>query len=115
MAYIALDTFNRANQSSWGTASDGGHTWHVLAGSSSYNISSNTGVATMSSSGDTAFNALSSTANNEPFDLYMTWQTSNGSNHVGVFFDYLGSSDYMYAEATASNINIHRIVSGGDT
>jgi hypothetical protein len=44
----------------------------------------------------------------------MEWQTNNSSNHVGVFFDYLDSNDYMYAEATASNVNIHRIVSGSD-
>lgn len=115
MGYIALDTFNRSNQSGWGTASDGAHTWSVLSsGGASYNISGNTGVATLGSSGNTSFNALASSANGEPFEIYMEWQTSNSSNHVGVFFDYLDSSNYMYAEATASNVNIHRIISGSD-
>ena len=48
MAIIAQDTFSRANQSGWGTGSDG-KTWSEVAGTDPLSISSNKGLVTKAS------------------------------------------------------------------
>ena|SRR3990167_1745045 len=61
MATVFQDTFNRADQSNWGTASGGGD-WTTTTGGSgaSVSISSNRGANTGSGSGDAgAYHALS--------------------------------------------------------
>lgn len=54
MTIIASDTFTRANQTGWGTASDGTDTWSQAAGSYTNNIVSNQGELT----GSTAINFM---------------------------------------------------------
>src|SRR6266568_2350337 len=59
MTVLAQDTFIRANQSGWGTASDG-NTWTQLRGTQTLSIASNEGVLTYPGNQTTGIMALSS-------------------------------------------------------
>lgn len=105
------DTFHRANQSNWGTASDGS-TWSVTHGSLTYAISSNTGTAT-GTTGD-GYSILDADGYTVE-DIFANFQMPNSNNtKFGIIARYIDSNNFYYAyvDFTSQNGHIARFVGG---
>jgi hypothetical protein len=98
MTAIGTDTFQRANQSGWGTASDG-QTWQHISGNATAAISNNTGTLTANTTHD--FWALGA----EYGDMCVTCEVQ-----------ITGGGDAGIAVRSTSNTNIYRlnVSSGGN-
>lgn len=110
---VANDTFNRANQSGWGTASDG-TTWG--GGTLTYAISSNTGTIT-GTAGNNYANVLDSELSTAESG-FLTFQFTNTNNlKVGVLLRWVDTNNhyFCYADFNAQNITIAKNVSGAFT
>jgi hypothetical protein len=107
---LGTDTFQRANQSLWGTASDG-QTWGGDANSRSvFSISGNAGV--VSKTGSTSYSAvLGSTASNA--ELYATASLSSfsGSN-FGDVLRWTDGNDWYKAFIDGASLLIQKKVNG---
>ncbi len=106
MATIGSDTFARANQSGWGTASDG-QAWFQLAGVLTAAIASNTGTVTNDPNHDNWF-ALG-TKTQIDTDCLVRFKLQDKSHDIpGLMFRSNGAS-------TANTTNAYRIVYNGTT
>lgn len=107
---IASDTFTRANQSGWGTASDT-EAWNVVQGNSAnYSIVSNKGqiantVAT--------YSTLLGTGTINSGDHFARITPSASGDFAGFTFAYVNSSNYCYTEVVNSAVRIYKVVNGG--
>ncbi len=107
---IAQDTFQRANQSPWGTASDG-HTWGGDANNNgSFSIAGNVGLA--SNAGSTTYSAvLGSTATNAEVYATLSISTFNSTN-FGVVLRWTDGNNWYKAYLDGSNLIIQKKVGG---
>lgn len=109
---IASDTFVRANQSGWGTASDGS-VWAVGSGGLSYSITSNQGAISGTSGAGFTFLGTESTLNGE---AQLTFQIKNNtSDNLGIALRVTDASNLYYAYYANNTVFIKKIVSGTTT
>ncbi len=110
---IGQDTFTRANQSLWGTASDG-QTWGGDAnGNSIFSINNNTGLVT--SGGSNAFNAILGT-NYSDEDVVFSGTMSNFTNsNIGAVVRYTDTNNWYKAYIDGTSLIIQKKVSGTTT
>lgn len=114
-AFWAWDTFQRPDQTYWGTASNG-MTWGGNAdSSSSFSISNNTGLIEPSSAEN--FNAVLGlpVANAEVFMSGSMTALAGGVNTLGVVLRWSNQSNYYRAAITGSKLVIQRVVNGSFT
>jgi hypothetical protein len=106
---VASDTFTRANQSGWGTASDGSHTWTPVTGSLVYSILNNAGHGT-------GYAALAKTVLGVSVadqDATVTFQTTDAASSVGFALRSTGvSTHYACVTNGANSVRISKLVSG---
>lgn len=112
---LAQDTFDRADQSGLGTASDG-KTW-TLAGGGTWAISSN--QATMSAPSDGALATVDAAATNMIVSVTaptMTWSASSNEG-LSLVARYADASNYymVIAYAASSGIQVYKRVAGSNT
>lgn len=108
---IAQDTFQRANQSGWGTASDG-NTWGGDAQTSVFSISSNTGQV---ANGNTSYSAvLGSPVGDAEVLLSGSISAFNGTNFGGVL-RWSDGNDWYKAYIDGSNLVLQKRVNGTAT
>jgi len=107
---LGTDTFQRANQSLWGTASDG-QTWGGDANSqSAFSISGNAGL--VSNTGSTSYSAvLGPTAANA--EVYATGSLSSFSNgNFGDVLRWTDGNNWYKAYIDGAHLFIQKKVSG---
>ncbi|HEX6393125.1 MAG TPA: LamG-like jellyroll fold domain-containing protein [Acidimicrobiales bacterium] len=110
---LASDTFQRANQSHWGTASNG-QTWGGDANSnSSFSISGNAGL--VSNTGGNSYSAvLGPTATDS--EVYATGSMSSySSSNFGDVVRWTDTNNWYKAYIDGSNLIIQKKVSGSTT
>jgi outer membrane protein assembly factor BamB len=110
---IAQDDFQRPNQTHWGTASDGIHTWGADANSlSNFSITNNIGQITGSGSNGTTYNAvLGPTASNAEVVVAGSF-TSFGTNTLGAALRWTDGNNFYKAYITGTNLVILKKVNG---
>ncbi len=112
-AVLARDTFQRANQSHWGTASDG-HTWGGDANSrSNFSLSGNAGL--VSNTGSASYSAvLGPQATNA--EVYATGSLSSFSNsNFGDVLRWTDGNNWYKAYIDGFNLIIQKKVAGTTT
>src|SRR5581483_6311627 len=110
---LGQDTFQRANQTHWGTASDG-QSWGGDANSSSvFSISSNAGL--VSNTSGTSYSAvLGATATNA--EVYVTGSISSfASSNFGDVLRWSDGNNWYKAYIDGTNLYIQKKVSGTAT
>jgi len=109
---LAQDTFQRANQTHWGTASDG-HTWGGDANSLNvFSISGNTGQI---SNGTTSYSAvLGPGATNAEVLFSGTISNFNGTN-LGAVLRWTNGNNWYKAYIDGSNLIVQKKVNGNTT
>jgi len=109
----ALDTFQRSNQTHWGTASDGSHTWDGDASSNNkFSISSNFGK--VSGSSGIINGALGPSTTDTEVDATLSTTSFNGTD-FGVLLRYTDNNNWYKAYLDGSNIVIRRMQNGTNT
>jgi hypothetical protein len=104
---LAQDTFNRPNQTFWGTASDG-HTWGGDANSkTSFSINNNTGKISVGSTANLNAVLGSATANAE---ILFSGSLSiiNNQNNIGAVLRWTSNKSYYRASITGSNFVLQK-------
>jgi hypothetical protein len=113
MAIIGSDTFVRADQSGWGTASDG-QTWSQVQGAGTLAIASNEGTFTGQIATDEVM-VLGST-NQADTDCLVRFKVTNSGNDVpGVVFRSNGSNTFYRVRNNSGTLGIRRINAGSST
>ncbi len=109
---LGQDTFQRANQSFWGTASDG-HTWGADANSASaFSISNNAGLATNTSLSYSG--VLGSAASNA--QVLLTASLSNfTSSNFGAVVRFTDGNNWYKAYIDGTNLVLQKKVNGTAT
>jgi streptogramin lyase len=109
---LAQDSFQRANQTHWGIASNG-QTWGGDANTAgAFSISSNTGLVSNTSTSYSA--VLGATATNS--EIYMNASISNfASNNFGGVLRWTDGNDWYKAYIDGNNLIIQKKVSGTST
>ncbi len=114
-ALWAQDTFQRSDQSYWGTASNG-MTWEGDANSSSsFSISNDMGLIEPSSAANLNAVLGLSVANAEVFMSGSMTALAGGANSLGVMLRWSNPSNYYRAVITGSKLVIQRVVNGSVT
>jgi len=114
-AFWAQDTFQRPNQTYWGTASNS-MTWEGDANSSSsFSISNNTGLIEPSSAANLNAVLGLSVANAEILMSGSMTALAGGVNTLGVVLRWSNQSNYYRAVITGSHLVIQRVVKGSVT
>lgn len=108
MTTLAQDTFQRANASSWGTASDG-HVWATVAGSPTLAISSNEGTALTGAFATDAVMLLGS-GTTKPINFLMRMKIINGNG--GAVWRYQSSGNYYRLVCETGTAYLQKAVSG---
>ncbi len=106
---IAQDTFQRANQTHWGTASDG-HTWAADANTqAAFSIATNQGQI---ANGNTYYNAvLGSTANN--VEVLLSGSISSFTNaNMGAVLRWKDTNNWYKAYLSGSSLVIQAKING---
>ena len=113
MTIIGTDTFIRADQSGWGTASDG-QTWSQVQGAGTLAIASNEGTFTGQIASDEVM-VLGST-NQADTDCLVRFKVTNSGNDVpGVVFRSNGSNTFYRVRNNSGSLGIRRINAGTST
>lgn len=111
-ATIAQDTFQRANQTFWGTASDG-HTWGGNANSSSaFSIVANTGQV---SNGSTNYNAVLGPVATDAQVLFSGSLSNFNSTNLGAVIRWTNGNNWYKAYITGTSLVIQKRVNGTAT
>jgi len=114
-AFLAQDTFQRPNQTYWGTASNG-MTWGGDANSSSsFSINNNAGLIKPSSAADLHAVLGSSVANAEVLMSGSMTAIGGGANSLGVVLRWSNKSNYYRAVINGRYLVIQRVVNGSMT
>jgi hypothetical protein len=109
----ATDTFQRANQTYWGTASDGSNTWGAdAATSSNFTISSNTGK--VSDASGIINGSLGATTYDSEVDATASTTSFSGTD-FGVLLRYTDNNNWYKAYLDGSNLVIRRMLAGNNT
>lgn len=106
MTILAQDTFTRADQSGWGTSSDG-NTWAILASSSTQSIASNEGVSVVGGT-DCSIRLGSGTAGT----VNITTRYSTSFQNAGVIFRVTDGSNYYRCVLEAGTLYLQYCSSG---
>jgi streptogramin lyase len=111
-ATIAQDTFQRVNQTFWGTASDG-HTWGGNANSSSaFSIVANTGQV---SNGSTSYNAVLGAVATDAQVLFSGSLSNFNSSNLGAVIRWTNGNNWYKAYISGTSLVIQKRVSGTAT
>ncbi|GCE13580.1 virginiamycin B lyase family protein [Tengunoibacter tsumagoiensis] len=112
-ATIATDTFQRANQAYWGTASDG-QTWGGDANTQNFfSITNNTGL--VSNAGSASYSAVLG-ANSTNAEVYLTGSLSAfASSNFGAVLRWTDGNNWYKAYIDGSNLIIQKKVGGTAT
>lgn len=109
---LAQDTFQRANQSFWGTASDG-HVWGGDANKLSvFSISANTGQV---SNGKTNYNAVLGPVATNAEVLFTGSMSAFNSTNLGAVLRYTDSNNWYRAYINGSKLVLQKRVNGSTT
>src|SRR5437879_12044727 len=111
---IAQDTAIRANQSGWGTASDG-EVWALKSGSGTLAIASNEMTCTNASATGSNMMVLGA-AKIVNGDLYTRFEMSGASTDIaGFMVRYIDNNNYIRIQITTGHITLRRFVAGVPT
>jgi len=105
---IASDTYDRANQSGWGTASDGS-AWSVGSGTLTYAIASNQG--TISGTGGEGFQFLG-TESTIDGEAQITFKLKNTSDFIGIALRVTDASNLYFSYYANGVLFIGKKVTG---
>ncbi|HSW88361.1 MAG TPA: hypothetical protein VLG12_04310 [Candidatus Saccharimonadales bacterium] len=106
---IAQDTFIRANQSHWGTASDG-HAWSSDAATNAiFTITNNTGQV---KSGSTAYNAIIGNSATNAQILFSGSMNSFSNANMGSVLRWRDTNNWYKAYIDGSNLVIQKKLNG---
>ena len=109
---LALDTFQRANQSLWGTASDG-HTWAGEANNSTlFSINNNTGQV---SGGTGAHNAVLGPATSNAEVLFTGSVTTFSGANIGAVLRWADTNNWYKAYLDGAHLVLQKKVNGTAT
>lgn len=109
---IAQDTFQRANQTFWGTASDG-HTWGGNAKSSTaFSIAANTGQV---SNGNTNYNAILGPVATDAQVLFSGSLSNFNNTSLGAVLRWTNGNNWYKAYIIGKSLVIQKRVSGTAT
>jgi hypothetical protein len=93
---FAQDTFNRADQSPWGLASDGVNTWSRVRGNQGFSIVSNRGKVANTSATFNIFQA--GTQVESDCDVTVNLQSSSSSDTLGIVLRFVDSNNFYFAD-----------------
>jgi hypothetical protein len=105
---IASDTYNRSNQSGWGTASDGS-TWSTGSGTLTYAIASNQGTVSGTSGEGFQFLGTESTIDGE---AQLTFTLKNSGDFIGLALRVTDASNLYYTYYAGGVLYIAKKVAG---
>lgn len=112
---LALDTFVRANQSGFGTASDGTDTWTARDATATYSIVSNQGKVLQNSTNADELNTFFSPPSNTAYEIYGQCVTSNATSHPGLVVNFQSAGNFVKCEISPTAVNVVRYVSNSQT
>ncbi len=107
------DTFQRSNQTYWGTASDGNAWGADASNNSTFSISGSTGKVTGSTAG-IVNGTLGTSANDSEVDAIMS-ATAFTNSSFGVVLRYTDSNNLYKAYLDGSNIKVAKMIGGATT
>lgn len=107
MAVLASDTFQRANQSGWGTSS-GGQVWSAPRGAGSYSISSNEGVN--SSNGGTFSFARIGSGTATSTEVLVRLKPADTTSNIGTIARFVDTNNFYYGVLVAGVARIGKDV-----
>lgn len=112
MTVQASDTYNRSNQSNWGTASDGTNTWSVLRGTSAFSISSNKGAVANNSGAYCV--ARCGTGTSDTTDQTTTFTRANTADVAGLVARVTDANNWYSCNVGefTNNLVISKFVAG---
>lgn len=116
MGILVQDTFTRANQSGWGTASDTLDSWTQGTGGSTPSIVSNKGQLTGATNANVMI-ANNAAGNRLFYDVEITCDLTHTSlnDSNGVVARYQNSNNYYHATYSNGALTITRVQAGGGT
>jgi hypothetical protein len=110
---LGTDTFQRANQTYWGTASDG-QTWGGDANTvNHFSISGNTGL--LSNGGGTSYNAILGSSSSDEQVLVTGSLSSFTNSNFGPVLRWTDTNDWYKAFIDGNNLILQSKVSGATT
>src|SRR5258708_1617382 len=110
---IAQDTFQRSNQTLWGTASDG-QTWSSDANINSiFSINNNAGYVT--NGGSTSFNAILGQAANDQEVLFSGSLSGFSNTNIGSVVRWTDTNNWYKAYIEGTNLVLQKKVNGSST
>ena len=109
MTILAQDTFIRANQSGWGTASDGS-TWTDPRGAGSYAIASNEG--TNSTNGGTFSVARIGSGTSANQEIVVRLKPADTTSDIGTVARFVDSNNFYYGILVGGTAVIGKDVAG---
>lgn len=111
MTTLSVDTFIRANQSGWGTAS-GGESWSTVVDSPTLNISSNEGTCSTGAFSDSVMRIGSQTT----ADINFLMRTKVANGNAGPVWRYQDASNYYRCvQEDGGTLYLQKRVSGSNT
>ncbi|HSW88162.1 MAG TPA: right-handed parallel beta-helix repeat-containing protein [Candidatus Saccharimonadales bacterium] len=114
-AFIAKDTFARANQTYWGTASDG-QKWAGDANTSNkFSITSNAGKISSGSTSGINYNAVLGPSLGNAQILFSGSMSSFSSSNIGGVLRWQDANNWYKAYIDGSNLYIQKSVNGTKT
>ena len=112
----AQDTFQRPNQTHWGTASDGTDTWGAEANNlTNFSINNNEGQITGSGRNGTAYNAVLGPTITNAEVVVAGSISSFGTNALGAALRWNNGNNFYKAYITGTNLVILKKVNGAIT
>lgn len=116
MTQYGLDTFSRANQAGWGTATDG-QTWTLVRSNQTLSIASNEGLMTYNGSTTSGIVQLGSTTVGDGEYLVRCSQSGNTADEMGICVRFKDANNvYKFSQgATAGHFQFIKDVAGAFT
>ena len=116
MTTLATDTFVRANQSGWGTASDGINVWSLVRGTTTLAIASNQGTDTVTSGGTFAVIRCGSGTSADT-EQVLTFKRQTSADLSGIVCRYTDNSNWYNVNigAYTNNLVFSKNVAGSYT
>jgi YVTN family beta-propeller protein len=110
---IAQDSFQRANQTFWGTASDGQNWTSDASTNAVFSITNNTGKIT--NAGSTSLNAIVGPMSTDEDVLFSGSLSAFSSSNIGSVIRWADTNDWYKAYIDGTNLVIQKKVNGATT
>src|SRR5258708_7468422 len=94
---VVNDTFTRANQSGWGTASDGTDVWKQIVGSATFSVASNKGVVSTLAGTNLTLLGTGVLANG---DLLVRFSSTSAASSAGFVLRYTDGNNLVRLEVS---------------